>query len=165
MRKKAICKLDRFGCDAIDKIVTAKRYHVSRWLIEGYVEVLQRHRLSVEEVRRLVPIFEMETVCLLLAVKERRWCSVMEHYGSVSEQRLDQYNFIQDVCEVFEEELKQDEEYTAPKNPPPKNPVAILEGPYFNDHGTYCFPYSAFQIGSDCRGSQLEIVGGLKVGL
>ncbi|EIM91157.1 uncharacterized protein STEHIDRAFT_29499, partial [Stereum hirsutum FP-91666 SS1] len=65
MRKKAICKLDQYGWDAIDKIVTAKRYHVSRWLIEGYIEVLQRHRLSVEEVRRLVPIFGMETVCLL----------------------------------------------------------------------------------------------------
>lgn len=108
--------LDKFEWDSIDKIVVAKQYHVSRWLIEEYIKVLQTRSLTIDEVLKLELRVGMKTICLLLAVKERSWCSASQTLGnqyarSIPDYLKRLYDFRRDVREVFEEELKQDEEY------------------------------------------------------
>lgn len=76
--------------------------------------MLQTHTLTVEEVMRLEALFGMKTMCLLLAVKEQSWREAINRntYANGIFSYLKQtYNFRADVCRVFEEELKLDEEY------------------------------------------------------
>lgn len=115
MRKKAISMLDKFEWDPIDKIVVAKQNNVSRWLIEEYVKVLRTQSFTVDDVLRLEHRIGIETICILLAVRQRKLDTIIQDYGYLEARYLPGHmkrsDFTVDVREAFEGELKKDKEY------------------------------------------------------
>ena len=94
---------------AVDMILLAKKYSVSRWLIKGY-DILTRRpeHITSDERKRL----DLDTFVRLVEVREKSWKYGYErnqsYYGG---NHRDQFTFAKEIQAIFREELMEDDDY------------------------------------------------------
>ena len=106
IRKKAIDKLSAgFGSDPIEKILLAKKYGVSSWLLEGYAQLVgQQAPLQTETLDSL----DSKTKVSLLSIRDRYPPAVYgdtqltDHEGSPPSMVIDKLKVLK---ETFADEL------------------------------------------------------------
>ena len=101
---------------AVDMILLAKKYSVSRWLIKGY-DILTRRpeHITSDERKRL----GLDTFVRLVEVREKSWKYGYErnnnYYG---EHYREQFTFAKEIQAVFQEELMEDDDYRSALSAP-----------------------------------------------
>ncbi|KAI0309468.1 hypothetical protein OF83DRAFT_1072017 [Amylostereum chailletii] len=100
---------------AQEKILLGKRYHVARWLIDGYVALGQRKEMISDGEREELGI---ETYVGLVTLRERSWEWAGDRYGAAGQMR-EGYDFRGQVIQIFGKELEQVREFSYPPSPEP----------------------------------------------
>ncbi|KAI0311208.1 hypothetical protein OF83DRAFT_1069170, partial [Amylostereum chailletii] len=100
------------GQGPMEKIVPGKKYHVSRWLMEGY-EALGRREQSITKEER--ETLGMETYCGLVELRDRSWEWANREEGEKAHDAgfRSGFDFKAAVLEIFKEELSSDKEFSA----------------------------------------------------
>jgi len=108
LRRHAISKMEHIQqVDPVDKLVLARRFNVSQWLLPSFTEILQRSN-SLDH--RAVDSLGVETVLRLVAIRDRMpWQSSRGYYGSQLELErpaITHINLTETIFEQFPECLR-----------------------------------------------------------
>ena len=101
---------------AVDMILLAKKYSISRWLTKGYDILARRPKYITSDERKRL---DLDTFVRLVEVREKSWKYGYEknqsEYGGSNRE---QFTFAKEIQAVFREELMEDDDYRSALSAP-----------------------------------------------
>lgn len=94
MREKALDELPKVGLKVVDKVVLGKSYRVGKWLLEGYIELVQREATISDGDVAAIGTY---TAIQLFRIREESLKKSNPRFESIKRR----------VCDVFSKELNE----------------------------------------------------------
>lgn len=98
IRTKALIELTKIGLGAVEKVVLGRSYRVGKWLLEGYVELVQREATLCDADITAIGYY---AVAQIFRMREEKLHTMSLGLGTSD------YLIREGICKVFKKELEE----------------------------------------------------------